>query len=262
MENIVYQNKDGIEYIQFKKLLEYPEITHCYTMRSDNQLNFRIQNKSTFNQSCDKIFSRLNLIDISVVRPYQTHTDNVEAIDKVKAIDELKDVDGVITNKRKIALMTTSADCTSMILYDQVRKVIGSVHSGWRGTLKGIIGKAVEKMKDEYQSEPENIICCICPSIRQCCFEVDEDVKDLFYNKYKSLKNINEIIKLGDKKENKQKYYIDTTKINIELLKKEGLKEENIIDSGICTVCHSKEFHSYRADGKNFGVNGAIIAIK
>ena len=87
-------------------------------------------------------------------------------------------------------------------------------------------------------------------------------MKDLFYNKYKNLKNIDEIIKLGDKKENKQKYYIDTVKINIELLKNIGLKEKNIIDSNICTMCHSKEFHSYRADGKSFGVNGAIIAIK
>ena len=48
MENIVYQNKDGIEYIQFKKLLEYPEITHCYTMRNNNELNFQIKNRDFF----------------------------------------------------------------------------------------------------------------------------------------------------------------------------------------------------------------------
>lgn len=186
----------------------------------------------------------------------------MEKIEKVKNIDELKDVDGVVTNKKDIALLTTSADCISFLLYDPVKKAIGSIHSGWKGTLKGIIVKAIEKMITEYHSKPEDIICCICPSIRQCCFEVDEDVKDLFYNKYKNLKNIDEIIKLGDKKEDKQKYYIDTVKINIELLKNIGLKEKNIIDSNICTMCHSKEFHSYRADGKSFGVNGAIIAIK
>lgn len=259
MGNIVYENKNGIEYIQFKKLLEYPEITHCYTMRSNNQLNFQIKNRDFFNQSCDKILKSLNMENIKVVRPYQTHTDNVKI---VKKIEKLEDTDGIITNKKEIALITTSADCISLLLYDPVKKAIGSIHSGWKGTLKGIIVKAIEKMVTEYQSKPEDIICCICPSIRQCCFEVDEDVKDLFYNKYKDLKNIDEIIKLGDKKEDKQKYYIDTVKINIELLKNIGLKEENIIDSNICTMCHSKEFHSYRADGKSFGVNGAIIAIK
>lgn len=43
MENIIYRNNEGIEYIQFKRLLEYPEVTHCYTMRSNNQLNFQIK---------------------------------------------------------------------------------------------------------------------------------------------------------------------------------------------------------------------------
>ncbi len=259
MENIVYQNKDGIEYIQFKRLLEYPEITHCYTMKSNNQLNFQIKNRDFFNQSCDKIYKCLELKNPLVVRPYQTHTDNVKV---VRRIEKLEDTDGILTNKKEIALITTSADCISLLLYDPVKKAIGSIHSGWKGTLKGIIVKAIEKMKNEYKSNPEDIICCICPSIRQCCFEVDEDVKDLFYNKYKELKNIDEIIKLGDKKEDKQKYYIDTVKINIELLKNIGLKEKNIIDSNICTMCHSKEFHSYRTDGKSFGVNGAIIALK
>lgn len=259
MENIIYRNNEGIEYIQFKRLLEYPEVTHCYTMRSNNQLNFQIKNRDFFNQSCDKIYKCLELKNPLVVRPYQTHTDNVKI---VKKIEKLEDTDGIITNKKEIALITTSADCISLLLYDPVKKAIGSIHSGWKGTLKRIIIKAIEKMITEYHSKPEDIICCICPSIRQCCFEVDEDVKDLFYNKYKNLKNIDEIIKLGDKKEDKQKYYIDTVKINIELLKNIGLKEKNIIDSNICTMCHSKEFHSYRSDGKSFGVNGAIIAIK
>lgn len=259
MENIIYRNNEGIEYIQFKRLLEYPEVTHCYTMRSNNQLNFQIKNTDFFRQSCDRILKSLNLENTAVVRTYQTHTDNVKI---VKKIEKLEDTDGIITNKKEIALITTSADCISLLLYDPVKKAIGSIHSGWKGTLKRIIIKAIEKMITEYHSKPEDIICCICPSIRQCCFEVDEDVKDLFYNKYKNLKNIDEIIKLGDKKEDKQKYYIDTVKINIELLKNIGLKEENIIDSNICTMCHSKEFHSYRADGKSFGVNGAIIAIK
>ena len=262
MKNIVYQNKDGIEYIQFKKLLKYPEITHCYTMRSNNKLNFKIKNYNFFKQSCDKILKSLELENVQIVKPYQTHTDIVEKIEDIKMLDELKDVDGIVTDKKDIALLTTSADCISMLLYDPIRKVIGSIHSGWKGTLKGIIVKAIEKMITEYQSNLKDIICCICPSIRQCCFEVDKDVKDLFYNKYQYLKNIDEIIKLGDKKENKQKYYIDTVEINIELLKNVGLKKENIIDSNICTMCYSSKFHSYRVDGKNFGVNGAIIAIK
>ena len=56
-ENLVYQNKNGIEYIQFKKLLQYPEITHCYTLRSNNKLDFPpvYKDAKTLKQSYKKI---------------------------------------------------------------------------------------------------------------------------------------------------------------------------------------------------------------
>lgn len=259
MENIIYKNKNGIQYIQFKKLLEYPEITHCYTLKHD--LNFRIQNNEKYNLSCKKILKAINIENVPIVRPRMMHTNVVQAINKVKTTEELTNVDGILTSQKQIALLTTSADCISMLLYDPVNKAIGSIHSGWKGTLQGIIVNAILKMQNEYNSNPQNIICCICPSIRQCCFEVDENVKNLFYEKYKYMTNINEIIKKGQVKENKQKYYIDTVKINTQLLIKTGLKTENIIDSNICTKCKSNEFHSYRAEGKNFEVNAAIIAL-
>ena len=41
-------------------------------------------------------------------------------------------------------------------------------------------------MKKEFSSKPQDIICCICPSIRKCHFEVDKDANTLIdfrYNK-------------------------------------------------------------------------------
>ena len=98
-----YRNNEGIEYIQFKRLLEYPEVTHCYTMRSNNQLNFQIKNIDFFRQSCDRILKSLNLENTDCCKEHIKHiTDTVEKIEKVKNIDELKDVDGVVTNKKDI----------------------------------------------------------------------------------------------------------------------------------------------------------------
>lgn len=287
-ENLVYQNKDGIEYIQLKKLLQYPEITHCYTLKSNNKLNFPPVSKDekTLKQSYEKIANALGIDANSIIKPHQTHTDRVEIVKNHTKLSEadsnkldmqsknenlkmsksvlelgLDNVDGLLTNQKGIALCTTSADCISLLFYDPVKKIIGSVHSGWKGTLQGISKKAVEKMLQEYQSNPKDIICCICPSIRKCCFEVDEDVKELFWQKYKKLPNIKEIIQKEKIIEEKQKYHIDTVKINQELLKKEGLKPENIIDSNICTMCHPEYFHSYRVDKENSGRNAAIISL-
>ena len=159
-------------------------------------------------------------------------------------------------------LCTTSADCISLLFYDDNKKVIGDVHSGWKGTAQRISKKAVEKMIKEYNSNPKDIICCICPSIRKCHFEVDTDVMEIFKNEFEYTGKIDEIISLGRKVDNKQKYNIDTVLINKILLKDMGLQEKNIIDCDICTVCDSEDFHSYRVEKINFGRNGAFIGMK
>ena len=108
-------------------------------------------------------------------------------------IDDLNDeIDGLVTNKTNISLATTNADCILLLFFDPVKKVIANVHSGWRGTLQRISIEAVNKMKDEYGCNPEDIICCICPSIRKCHFKVHKDVQEPFYNEFKDLKEIDE----------------------------------------------------------------------
>lgn len=120
--NIVYQNKNGIQYIQFKRLLEYPELTHCYTLRSGDMLNFPpiYKDEKMLKQSYQKICDCLELDAHNVMKPHQTHTDNIEVVNEIKP---LEDVDGMITNQKGLVLLTTSADCTSMLFYDPVKKV-------------------------------------------------------------------------------------------------------------------------------------------
>lgn len=114
-------------------------------------------------------------------------------------------------------------------------------------------------MKEEYGVEPDNLICCIGPCIKTCCFEVDEDVKNMFEKKFEKTGRLDEIIK---KSPNNNKYHIDTTLANRIILKEEGLRDENIIDSMICTKCNSDKLHSYREDKEYSGRNTAIITLK
>ena len=156
-------------------------------------------------------------------------------------------------------LATTNEDCILLLFFDPVKKVIANVHSGWKGTVQRISTETVKKMIEIYKCNPQDIICCICPSIRKCHFEVRRDVYELFYNEFKELKDIENII---TKKENEDKWLIDTVKINQIILEEIGLKKENIIDSGICSVCNSSKIHSYRAEKEGYGLNTALIEIK
>ena len=169
------------------------------------------------------------------------------------------DTDGLTTNKKDKILSLTFADCTPIYLYDKNKKVIANIHSGWKGTVKKISKKSVEFMKQKYSSNPEDIVCVIGPTIRKCHFEVEKEVRDLFFDKFKDLEGIEDIIEFN---EENNKYYIDTARINKQILLNTGLKEKNIIDSNICTVCNSDMCHSFRAEKDLSGRAVTIIYLK
>lgn len=268
-ENIIHVKNKNIEYLQFKKLLQYSEIKYAYVIGLDK--NFKIFSEPKNNKEKEKnnlskksykeICDELNIKYKNIVNTDQSHTDNIQIIKNKINNDKpdfnlYKNTDGLITNKKNIILSTINADCILLVFYDPIKKVIANVHSGWRGTIKRISVKTIEKMKEEYNCNPQDIICCMSPSIRKCHFEVDNDVYQIFKNEYKDLKNFDELaIKNNDK------WNIDTIEINRTILKNAGLKKENIIDSGICSVCNKNLIHSYRGMGEEAGRATQIISL-
>ena len=283
-ENVIHIKKGNVEYLQFRRLLEYSDdIQHLYSLGLNR--NFRtLKNvgdisSTEYNQALRdyKDFTKeIGGNEKQVVKPIQRHTGNIEVInakinkDRPDICNEKYDgIDGLITSKKEIILSTTNADCILMLFFDPVKKVIANVHSGWKGTIQRISVNTINKMQKEYNCDVKDIICCICPSIRKCHFEVEKDVKDIFENEYEELlKNIenNKYVNckrddiILETKKNK-KWNIDTVLINKIILQEIGIKEENIIDSGICSVCQSNIIHSYRKEKEGFGLNTAMIKL-
>lgn len=276
-ENVLHLKKDGVEYLQFKKLLAYKDsINHAYSLGLDKNYRTAKANKEQLDQAsyqkaikdyetlCQAIGSKKE----HLIKTNQAHTDEVKIVkEKINKnepdfnLEQYAKTDGLITNQKNRILSTTNADCILLLFFDPKNKVIANTHSGWRGTLQRISVKTVQKMKKEFSCKPEDIICVICPSIRKCHFEVEKEVKVSFEQEFKDL---------GDSSKNgiieetipDQKWHIDTIKINKEILEKEGLRPENIIDSEICSVCHSDIIHSYRVEKQGYGLNTALIELK
>lgn len=249
MNDIKITKKDNIKYLQFNSLLKY-NVKHCITFKS---LNFNIDYDNyidTYKLLCNELkIDYHNLIILN-----QTHSDNIEIINKPNN-NIIEDTDSIITNKKNIILTTHEADCTPVLLYDTKNKVIANVHSGWKGTLKEITIKTILKMINTYNISYEDLIVCIGPHIRDCHFEVDEDIKDLFLNKFGD-----KYISKGEIKDNKQKYLINTENIIIDSLLNLGIKKDNISTTNICTVCN-RECHSYRREKTNSGRTVALITL-
>ena len=275
-ENVVHIDKDGVQYLQFRKLLEYSNvITHAYSIGTE--VNFRTArvNKQQLPEQefkkamkdYENLCNAINLDYKNVVKTNQEHTDNIAIANKKINqnfpdinLEEYSRTDGIVTQKENLVLSTTNADCILLLFFDPVTRTIANTHSGWKGTLQRISVKTVQKMVNEFGCNPKDIICCICPSIRKCHFEIDKDVKDLFEEEFKDL-NISKNTDIMEKQKDKEKWNIDTVLINKIILEKAGLKTENIIDSGLCSVCNKDLIHSFRVEKQGYGLNTALISL-
>ncbi len=139
--------------------------------------------------------------------------------------------DGIITDIPGYLLFIQVADCQPVMLYDPVNKVIGNIHSGWKGSLKNIVGKGIDIMRREFHSEPEYILAGIGPSLGPCCGE--------FINYKTEIPEKFWIYKRGEN-------YFDFWQMTIDQLLEKGVRLENIELSRICTRCSHESFFSYR----------------
>ena len=272
-EFVVHIKKNGIEYLQFRKLLEYSDIiTHAYSLGIDKNFRTARANKEKLpKEELEKALENYEVlgrnVDIELkdmAKPNQNHTDNVQIINKKVLTDkpdfnlnEYNKTDGLITSKPGIALGSTNADCILIYIFDPVKKVIGNVHSGWKGTFQKIGEKAAQKMIKEYGCNPQDLIVCMCPSIRKCHFEEEEVAKEC-KKIFEYTGRINDIME----QTSEEKWHIDTILINRILFKNLGLKDENIIDSGLCSVCNSDIIHSFRVEKEGYGLATALIELK
>lgn len=198
-----------------------------------------------------EVINENGLGDAIHVGHFQTHSDNIMIIDaKMKAGGEdirFRESDGAITDQSGVLLTSMHADCIPLFFFDPVRRAIGMVHSGWKGTVKEIGRKTSLLMQETYGCKPEDILVHIGPGISLCCFEIDEDVFNMFKNpKF-------------DKKG--EKYYVDLKAYNRRMLEETGILPEHITVSEHCTCCEPEFFASYRYDGSKLRMGGGICLV-
>ena len=184
-----------------------------------------------------------------MVRTWQVHSAGVRTVTKEQGGDFIlnditaPETDGLITNERGLMLCTLQADCVPVFLLDPVKKVIGMIHSGWKGTNKKIAANAVRLMKEKYGTDPADVLAAMGPCICGRDYEVSADLKEAFLQNYPE----DAVEDFFEPKDN-GKYYLYLDRAIRFALKEAGLKGENIYDPEYCTV-HSGLFPSYRASG-------------
>ena len=188
-------------------------------------------------------FARVLGIDSELTTAGAVHGRTVTRVDE--PVDVVQRTDGLVTDRRGVALFATFADCYPIVLWDPVHRAVGLAHAGWRGTQAGIAGAAVAALAREYGSEPRHIRAGIGPGICGSCYEVGEDVASRFDARFARRGT-------GDR------FLLDLAAANLAQLEAAGVSEVHSL--GLCTK-ESSVLPSHRGDpdGTRFG---AIVALR
>jgi polyphenol oxidase len=163
-----------------------------------------------------------------------------------------KQADAILTNKPGITLLMRFADCVPIMVYDPVCKVVGIIHAGWMGTVRGTARFAVEAMQKQFGTKPADILAAIGPSIGPDHYEIGTDVISQIQEAFGILAKNLITVTNGSAR-------LDLWAANRLLLEQSGVVQ--ILESGLCTSCATDDWYSHRAEKGRTGRFGAIIAL-
>ncbi len=211
-----------------------------------------------------RIAAAIGFDDRAVVCSDQTHTVNVRIVtaeDCGKGYiypKDYSDIDALVTNDPAVVLATFYADCVPLYFIDPIHKAIGLAHSGWKGTVHNIAAETVKVMKEQFGSEPADILAAIGPSICQDCYEVSEDVIEQFRQAYpKKLWTC-----LFENGRVEGKYQLNLWEACRQNLMGAGILPEHIEVTDVCTCCNPEILFSHRASRGKRGNLAAFLGIK
>lgn len=143
--------------------------------------------------------------------------------------------DGHVAPSPGTAMAVTVADCVPVFIVHP-RGATAVVHSGWRGTLANVTGRAIDRMVAAGFAAGELVIHC-GPAICGSCYEVSPDV-------YRQLTG---------------RTVPHPTPVDLRTLIADGARAAGVAEVSIspwCTRCHNDRFFSHRCgdDGRQLGV--------
>jgi len=109
---------------------------------------------------------------------HQVHSAEAVTVDRPYAGTPPR-ADGLVTRTPGLMLGILTADCVPVLLADRAAGVIGALHAGWGGALKGIVEATVAAMT-ALGADPARIESAIGPAIRQHSYEVGPEFQRRF----------------------------------------------------------------------------------
>ena len=142
-----------------------------------------------------------------------------------------------------------TADCVPILLYCKETHLTAAIHAGWKGLHKGVVRDTVKKMFHRGATS-SSILCAIGPCICFDCYDVGDDVANLFPESSEPIPGA------------EGQYFLDLAQAVEVSLIGTGLSTARIERLDICTSCSDRELYSYRKSGGDCGRQYSYICKK
>ncbi len=208
----------------FAALAALPGVAHGFVGRVPG-LDVRIDREAALTRLAghhEQVLRDLGLAEKRLAIGEQVHGRELAVVDASTAFP-VAGVDGVITADPAVCLGVYVADCCAVYLANPVRRVIALLHSGRKGSELGITAAAIARMREEFGSEPADLVVQLSPCIRPPNYEVD------------------------------------FAALIVAQCRAAGVRQ--IHDSGTCTASHPDRYYSYRAERGKTGRMLALLAL-
>lgn len=241
----------GLQWYQFDLLTEQKKLAHGIFTRHGGASKAPYDTLNFIAKSPKDIEAvSLNLRKVrDVLNSPPFFSAQLEHGDQIHALtDPIKKVigDGIATDQKHFALLTTHADCQAALFYDPIRHILANIHCGWRGNVKNIYSRTVTFLQEKYNCKPANLLVGISPSLGPSHSEFIH-YKTEWPEQYWTYQH--------------QPFYFDLWQISKEQLLAAGILEHHIEIAKICTYENAKDFFSFRRE-KECGRNGTIAYLK
>lgn len=223
----------------------------------ENSLNLAGYDEDSAENIAENRRRFLNVIggDYRLASCWQIHSADVRV---VKDFDDAKDgdrkMDALVSDAERVLLGVKTADCVPILLGDTKTGAYAAIHAGWRGTVQSIVLNAIEKMRELYGTNPQDLIAAIGPAATCKNYEIGQDVIDEFGKNFP-----NSVHLFTPTKENHA--LIDLHTANKEQLVHAGVLPENISIAPLCTMERTDLFFSYRKEKKFYGKTGRLMSV-
>lgn len=171
---------------------------------------------------------------------------------RLSRADAIPSKDALVTDAPGLMLNAFYADCVPLWFVDPANRAVGLAHAGWRGAVADVAGETVRAMARAFGTVPSDVHAAVGPSIRGCCYEVDDAVAQHIPADSGALK----------RSASPGRYLLDLAIFNRQKLTEAGIMPNRIEINQYCTGCRTDLFFSHRRENGRTGRMTAWIARK